>query len=447
MTTPDASFFVASVSHRRAPVGVRERLAMSAEDVRQALAGFEHLSESMIVSTCNRVEVYGVGDAALAGTVFDTLCARRSVDPALVRPLVWARSGAEAIRHCFRVAASLDSMIVGEPQILGQVKDAFAVARDAATAGPLLHRVMEQAFTVAKRVRTETALGQHAVSVPLAAVELARKIFGDLTGARALLIGAGEMGEIAARGLREQGLAALTIANRTRAKAEALAATLGGAAIAFDDWHAALAAVDIVITSTGAPEAVVTRSIVREAIARRGGRPLFFVDIAVPRDVEPAVADLSNVYCYDVDDLTAVVTANLRERAHEARRAEEIIEREVTRFIARLGGLAAVPTIVSLRRKVDALRQAEVERALARLRDASPETRQALEALSVALVNRMLHAPTVKLRETSEHGAGDRWASAVAELFALDEAAAGETPASTVPAPAAPGVTRYPATA
>jgi glutamyl-tRNA reductase len=447
MTTPAASFFVASLSHHRAPLVVRERLALSAEEVPHALVGLDGLAEAMIISTCNRVEVYGVADAAVAGTVFDTLCARRAVDPALVRPLVRACSGADAIRHCFRVAASLESMIVGESQILGQVKDAFALARRAATVGPLLHRVMEHAFTVAKRVRTETALGQHAVSVPLAAVELARKIFGDLTGTRALLIGAGEMGEIAARGLREQGLAALTIANRTFARAEALAGTLGGAAIAFDDWRGALAAVDIVITSTGAPDAVVTRSIVREALARRGGRPLFFVDIAVPRDVEPAVAELPNVYCYDVDDLTAVVEANRRERAHEARRAEDIVEREVSRFVARLGGLAAVPAIVSLRRRVDALRQAEVERALGRLRDASPETRQALEALSIALVNKVLHAPTVKLRETSEDGAGDRLASAVTELFALDETAAAAPPAPAVHAPASPRVAGYPATA
>jgi glutamyl-tRNA reductase len=447
MTQAAASFFVASVSHQRAPVEVRERLAMTADDVQRALAGLDGLAEAMIVSTCNRVEIYGVADAAVAARVFDTLCARRAVDPALVRPFVTTCSGPDAIRHCFRVAASLESMIVGEPQILGQVKDAFSVARAAETVGPLLHRVMDQAFSVAKRVRTETALGQHAVSVPLAAVELARKIFGDLTATRALLIGAGEMGEIAARGLREQGLAALTIANRTLAKAEALAATLGGAAIAFDDWRGALAAVDIVITSTGAADAIVTRAIVREALARRGGRPLFFVDIAVPRDVEPAVAELSNVYCYDVDDLTTVVEANRRERAHEARRAEDIVEREVTRFVARLGGLAAVPAIVSLRRRVDLLRQAELERAIARLPQASPETRQALEALSVALVNKLLHAPTVKLRETSETGSGERWASAVAELFALDEVKAAPPPADSVAAPAKARVTGYPATA
>ena len=447
MTTPAASFFVASVSHQRAPVAVRERLAMTADDVRQALAGLDGLAEAMIVSTCNRVEVYGVADAAVAAGVFDHLCARRSVDPALVRPLVKTCSGADAIRHCFRVAASLESMIVGEPQILGQVKDAFAVARSAETVGPLLHRVLDHAFSVAKRVRTETALGQHAVSAPLAAVELARKIFGDLTGTRALLIGAGEMGEIAARGLREQGLAELTIANRTLAKAQALAATLGGAAIAFDDWRGALAAVDIVITSTGAPEAIVTRAVVREALARRSGRPLFFVDIAVPRDVEPAVAELGNVYCYDVDDLTTVVEANRRERAHEARRAEDIVDREVTRFVARLGGLAAVPAIVALRRKADALRQAEVERAVARLQDASPAVRQALEALSVALVNKLLHAPTVKLRETSENGAGDRWASAVTELFALDQPSPVEPPPRPAAAPTPVPVTGIPATA
>jgi glutamyl-tRNA reductase len=420
LTGPSAALFVASLNHHTAPVEVRERLALSAADVGAALVLLEDVTEALLLSTCNRVEVYAIGDPSRAPFAFDGIVTRRGLDVDTVRPLVVSRTGEAALRHCFRVAASLDSMIVGEPQILGQVKEAFALAQGAGTVGPMLHRVMEQAFTVAKRVRTETALGQHAVSVPFAAVELAKKIFGDLAGTSTLLIGAGEMGELAARHLRDQGARSIVVANRTRARAEALAANLGGTAIAFDGWRTALATADIVITSTGAPEAIVGVSAVREVLAHRGARPLFFIDIAVPRDVESAVGDLPNVFCYDVDDLTNVVEANLRERGHEARKAEALVEREVGRFVKRLGGLGAVPTIVSLRRHVDEIRKAEVARALARLPQASPETRHAVEALSAAIVNKILHAPTVKLREVSEHGAGDRWAVAVAELFALD---------------------------
>jgi glutamyl-tRNA reductase len=420
LTAPSAALFVASLNHRSTPIEIRECLALSAEDVRAVLLEFENVAEALLLSTCNRVEVYAVGDPSRAARAFDGIAARRGVDTETVRSHVVTCAGEAALRHCFRVAASLDSMILGEPQILGQVKEAFALAQAAGTIGPMLHRVMEQAFTVAKRVRTETALGQHAVSVPFAAVELAKKIFGNLAGTSALLIGAGEMGELAARHLRDQGAGPLVVANRTRAKADALATDLGGQAIAFDRWRTALASTDIVITSTGAPETIVSVAAVREVLGHRGSRPLFFIDIAVPRDVDSAVGDLPNVFCYDVDDLTHVVEANLREREHEAKKAEALVEREVGRFVKRLGGLGAVPTIVSLRRRVEDIRKAEVARALARLSNASPETRQAVEALSAAIVNKILHAPTVKLREVSENGAGERWAAAVAELFALD---------------------------
>lgn len=434
MTLAPSALFVASLNHRSASVEVRERLALGADEVWTALGESGRFSEAMILATCNRVEVYGVGDPAGAATALDGVCARRGVDPDRVRPLLAVHHGGAAIRHAFRVAAGLDSMILGESQILGQVKDAFALARECRTIGPFLHRVMEQAFTVAKRVRTETGLGQLAVSVPFAAVELARKIFGKLEGTRALLIGAGEMGELAARHLRDQGVGTLIVANRTRARADAVAGVLGGEAIAFEAWPAALAGVDIVITSTGAPEVLVTRQTVREALRHRGPRPLFLVDIAVPRDVEAAVGELPNVFCYDVDDLGRVVEANRRERAHEARKAEGLVEREVARFAARLSGLGAVPTIVSLRERLEAIRAAEVERALARLGSPPPETREAIETLSRAIVNKVLHAPTVKLREASENGAGDRWAAAVTELFALKETA----PTAAPPAAAAP---------
>ena len=433
MTRVASSFFVASLNYRSVPLGIRERLALTADDVRATLGGFEDLAEVMILSTCNRIEVYGVAERGRATSVFDDLAGRHDLDPDAIRPLVETHAGADAIRHVFRVAASLDSMIVGEPQILGQVKQAFALAQQCRTAGPMLHRVMARTFTVAKRVRTETALGQHAVSMPCAAVEVARKIFGDLAGARALLIGAGEMGQIAARQLRDEGVAALTVTNRARARADALAATLGAVAIPFDTWREALVEADIVITSTSAPDVVVTHAAVRDTLARRGTRPLFFIDIAVPRDVDPAVGELPNVFCYDVDDLGRVVTANAQERAREATKANALIEREVERLAAGLEGLAAVPTIVALREKLEAICDAEVARALARADGAAPETRATLEALSRAIVNKVLHAPTEKLRETSERGAGERWAAAVSELFAL-----AHPPSPAPPAPLRP---------
>ena len=435
MTPTASAIFVATLNYRSAPVDVRERLALAADDVRMALRGLPDLSEAVILSTCNRVEIYGVGDPELAAAAFDGIALRRGLDPATVRSLVVALSGEPAIRHAFRVAASLDSMIVGESQVLGQMKDAFALARECGTVGPLLHRVMEQAFTVGKRVRTETTLGQHAVSVPFAAVELAKKIFGALRTTRALLIGAGEMGELAARHLRDQGVGELIVTNRTHAKAEAVAGALGATAVPWDAWRTALADVDIVVTSTGAPGVIITREAVRDALARRGPRPLFFVDIAVPRDVDPAVGELPDVFCYDVDDLGRVVDANLKERAHEAKKAEALVDREVPRFAARLSGLGAAPTIVALRQKVERIRAAEVERALARLAGASPETRQAIEALSAAIVNKVLHAPTVKLRETSEDGRGDQWAAAVTALFALEAAPAPAARVERAPEP------------
>jgi glutamyl-tRNA reductase len=310
-------------------------------------------------------------------------------------------------------------MLVGEPQILGQVKDAFALAQSCQTVGPTLHTLFSQAFAVAKRVRTETEIGRHAVSVSYAAVELARKIFGRLGGRAVLLLGAGQMGELAARHLVEQGAFPIYVVNRTWGRAQDLARSLAGTAIPFDDLGTALAAVDIVITSTGAPAPLVTRDMVARIMHGRGARPLFFIDIAVPRDVEAGVGQLEDVYCYDIDDLQQVVDANLRERAREAQRAETLVEREAVRFRVRLGEVEVVPTIVSLRERLEAIRTGEVRKALARLPDASPATREAMEALSAAIVNKILHAPITKLRESSRAGAGRSWTELVQELFGL----------------------------
>ena len=418
------ALFVAGLSHHLAPVEVRERLVVEEDKLREILgdlAGRGVASEVVVLSTCNRVEIYGVAEvpseARAAG--FRQLGAHRGVPLGALEPLLYTKIDADAVAHLFRVTASLDSMLVGEPQITGQVKEAFALAQACGTVGSLLHAAMTQAFNVAKKVRTETGIGRHAVSLSFAAVELARKIFGSLEGASVLFVGAGEMGELAARHMGEQGALPPYVANRTAARAEALARELGGIAVPFEQAARLLGDVDIAIASTAAPEPIITAGDVRAALARRGTRPLFLIDLGVPRNVDPAVAGLDGAFCYDVDDLRAVVEANLRERAREAQRAEALVAREVARFAARLRDLEVVPTIVSLRDKLESMRRAEVERALARLPGATPETRRALDALSQAIVNKVLHAPIVKLKDSSRAGHGRRWMETVSELFGL----------------------------
>jgi glutamyl-tRNA reductase len=310
-------------------------------------------------------------------------------------------------------------MMVGEPQILGQVKDAFALAQACEVVGPALHTLFTQAFTVAKKVRSETEIGRHAVSVAFAAVELAKKIFTTLAGKSVLLLGAGKMSELSARHLVEQGAFPIYVVNRTWGRAQELARALAGTAVPFDELPTAMAAVDIVIASTAATNPVVTREAVQRVMQARRGRPLFFIDIAVPRDVEAGVSTLDDVYCYDIDALRQVVDANLRERAREAQRAEGLVEREVTRFAARLRDVEVIPTIVSLRERLEEIRLGEVRKTLARLPDASADTRAAIDALSNAIVNKILHAPITKLRESSRAGASRSWLELVHELFAL----------------------------
>jgi len=310
-------------------------------------------------------------------------------------------------------------MVLGEPQILGQVKDAFALAQATGTAGPVLHALMSQAFGAAKRVRTETEVGRLAVSVSYAAVELARRIFDGLAGRAVLLVGAGEMGELAARHLVDQGALPLYVANRTWSRAQDLACALGGVPVPFEELDATLVHVDIVITSTAAPEPIVTAARARAVLQARRGRPLFFVDIAVPRNVEPAVNELEGAFCYDVDDLRAAVESNLKERQREAQRAQALLEREVVKFAGRLQQLEVVPTIISLREKLEAIRRAELERALARLPGAPEETRRVMDALSQAIVNKVLHAPMVALKDSSRAGHGRRLTEVISELFGL----------------------------
>jgi glutamyl-tRNA reductase len=421
------SFFVAGMSHLTAPVDVRERLALEEAKVRDILAdlsGKNGLGEIMILSTCNRVEVYGVADAPgeARQEAFSRLGASRDLALREIEPLLYTKTEAEAVRHVFRVAASLDSMLVGEPQILGQVKEAFALAQSANTVGPLLHSLMAQAFAVAKKVRTETEVGRHAVSVSFAAVELGRKIFGGLEDKAVLLVGAGEMAELAARHLMEQGARPVYVANRTLVRGQELARSLDGTAVPFDQLLSVMASVDIVIASTAAPEPIIRAAEVQRVLHARRARPLFLVDIAVPRNVEAAVNDLEDAFCYDVDDLRSVVDSNLRERQREAQRAEALVAREVERFAARLKELEVAPTIVALRDKLESIRRAEVDKALGRLAGADEETRRVVEALSQSIVNKILHAPMVKLRDSSRAGHGHSWIETISELFGLKSA-------------------------
>lgn len=416
--------FAAGLSHKNAPVALREQLALDSDKLSEVLRDVVAtgvVREAVVLSTCNRVEVYGVAEAA--GTartaVFGALCRQRGIAAASVEALLYTHEDEDAIRHAFRVASSLDSMMIGEPQILGQVKDAFALAQSCETVGPALHTLFTQAFGVAKRVRSETEIARHAVSVSFAAVELAKKIFAGLSRRAVLLVGAGKMGELAAKHLVEQGAFPIYVVNRTWTRAQEMARTLSGTAMPFDELATALAAVDIVVTSTGAPTPIVSRDLVARVMDGRGARPLFFIDIAVPRDVERGVDSLEDVYCYDIDDLKQVVDSNIRERLREAQRAEALVEREVAKFKARLGDVEVIPTIVSLRERLEEISRGEVKKTLARLPDATPETRAAVEALAASIVNKVLHAPITKLRESSRAGSHRSWLEVVHELFGL----------------------------
>jgi glutamyl-tRNA reductase len=418
------TLFAAGLSHRTAPVDVREELAVEEHKLREVLRDLVadgRLEEVVILSTCNRVEVYGVAasTAEARNLAFSYLCRYRGLEPVKIDPYLYTYEDAEAVRHAFRVASSLDSMIVGEPQIGGQVKDAFALAQTTETVGPMLHRLFTQAFAVAKKVRTETEIARHAVSISFAAVELAKKIFEGLEGKSVLLVGAGKMGTLAARHLVQHGAFPIYVVNRTWSRAQDMARALSGTAVPFEELEGAVGAVDIVITSTGAREPLVRVDMVQRVMHDRRKRPLFFIDIAVPRDVDAEVNRLDNVYCYDIDDLRQVVDANLRERLREAQRAEALVEREVAKFVARLRDAEVVPTIVSLRERLETIRRSEVEKTLSRLGDSSPQTREAIEAVSAAIVNKILHAPITKLRESSRDGAGRSWTELVHELFGL----------------------------
>jgi glutamyl-tRNA reductase len=384
------------LNHRTAPVEVRERLAFEDKALPLALDDLKRrpgLLEGMILSTCNRVEVAVTADqqADVESAVESFLADSRRVERAWVTPYLYRFDGPEAIRHLFRVASSLDSMVVGEPQILGQMKSAYALARERGAMGGFLGQVIDRALSVAKRVRTETDIGESAVSVSYAAVELAREIFGALQGKKVLVIGAGKMAASAARHLRRAGVSEILVTNRTRERADAMAEECGGRVIDYEYFEDVVPEVDIVLASSGAPHFILTRDQMRAAMSKRRNRPMFLIDIAVPRNIDPAVNEVDSVFLYDIDDLGRVVHDNMRGRIETAKDAEEIVREEVDRMIVRLKTREAAPAIVMLQEQFEAWRKGEIERQRSKLGALSPQQEEAIEAITRGLMNKFAH--------------------------------------------------------
>ncbi|MGH9662594.1 MAG: glutamyl-tRNA reductase [Bryobacteraceae bacterium] len=411
---------VTGVSHRTAPVEVRERLAISNTALPSALAQLRSLpgvEEAFILSTCNRVEIAASSDDAcdLEATLEHFLAGGRES----LEPYVYRHEGRQAVQHVFRVAASLDSMVVGEPQILGQLKAAYQAAKGNGAIRGLLEAVLERAFSVAKRVRSETGIGQMAVSVSYAAVELARKIFGSLDGRKVLLVGAGKMSELSARHLRRSGAEHIFVTNRTAERAAEMAKLFQGTPVDYDRFPGLLPEVDIVIASSGATEYILRKPDLQRATRVRRNRPMFLIDIAVPRNIDPEVNTVDNVFLYDIDDLQEVVNANLRERHKEADHAERIVEQEVERMMARLKVQEVVPTIVSLQEQLEQIRAGEVERVRGKLGPLTTAQEEAIESLTRGIVSKIAHLPIAELRRRAADPEGLHVIDAIRKVLHL----------------------------
>lgn len=415
---------VVGLSHKTASVDIREKVAFAPthmEKPLRTLLALEDIAEAIIVSTCNRVEIY-ISTRDIAGGIARVkrfLSDYHGIAPEILEPHLYAHHGEAAIRHVFRVASSLDSMVVGEPQILGQIKTAYGYAAEFKTSGIILNRFLHKAFSVAKRVRTETKIASSAVSVSFAAVELARKIFGDLSDKTVMLIGAGEMCELAAKHFINNGVRGVMVTNRTYERAVKLAEEFEGKPVQFEDLFDQLHKADIVLSSTGATQFIIKPRDVEEVIRRRKLKPMFFIDIAVPRDIDPKVNNVENVYLYDMDDLQGVVASNLQQRAEEAKKAEAIIDEEIVQFHKWLSNLEVTPTIVALRSKFEETRKAELEKTLASWKDLPPDGAKRLEALTSAIINKLLHPPTATLKRAGQGGRTDLYVDALRTLFEL----------------------------
>lgn len=411
------------VNHRTAPVEVRERFAVSEKklpEALQSLVNYPGISEGLIVSTCNRVEILAGmqnGDCDLRGFLSQYF----QVDAKEVESHLYEFREKDAIKHLFRVTSSLDSMVVGEPQILGQVKEAYAVARAVGSVHSELDALLTRSFAVAKKVRNETAIATSAVSVASVAVDLAKKIFGKLDGKNVYLIGAGKMCELAARHLLANGAGTIFVANRTHERAQKLAAKFNGQAIRFEELYSTADKADIIITSTGAPHAIFRKEHGEQFLAKRRNRPMFFIDIAVPRDVDPSLNDLDGIFVYDIDDLQQVVASHVADRRREAVHAEEIVEFEVERFAEKLQAHDVVPTILSLQEYLENIRQAEIDRHRAKFGDVTPQQEAAIDAMTKAMINKIMHTPIVTLKTAAKSQEAATVVDLIRRVFNLPE--------------------------
>ena len=413
------------LNHQTAPVATRERLAFTAEELPEVLRRLKNeagLNEALILSTCNRVELYGISNTLddCHERLIKFLADYHRIEAVDFADKLYFHTDSEAIHHGFRVASSLDSMVVGEPQILGQFKDAFAIASAESSTGLILNRFMHRSFFIAKEVRTQTKIANNAVSVSFAAVELAKKIFGDLNDMKVMLIGAGEMCELAARHFINQGVEQVLVTNRTLSRAQQLADEFSGIALPFDIFRSQLDQVDIILSSTGAPDYIIGPDEMARALKKRRNRPMFLIDIAVPRDIDPQVNELDNIYLFDVDDLQDVVTENLGQRRNEAEHAEELVSHEVEKFENWLASLSVTPTIKQLREKVLDICDQELSRTLTGFSNLDPKDEKRLKAMVNAIGNKFLHHP-INYLKAKNNSSETMPATTIREIFKLDD--------------------------
>lgn len=418
------SIIVIGLNHKTAPVQIREKLAFNTEEsLRKGLKKLiqiEGVNEGLILSTCNRVEIYATVSeiTETVKTIKRVLSDFHKIDTKEFDQFLYLHIDREAVKHIFKVASSLDSMVVGEPQITGQVKDAYEIALSERTTSMIMNYLINRALFTAKRVRNETRIGENPVSVSYAAVGLIKKVFDELEKKSILLVGAGEMAELAMKHLIGTGIKNVFVTNRTYERAEALAKEFNGVAVSFENLKQLLTRVDIVICSTGAPNYVITHQMIEEIMPLRKYRPIFFIDISVPRNIDPSINDLDNVYLYNIDDLQDVVDSNILERKKEAEKALKIIEEETEKFFQWLQSLQSVPVIVSIRNKAEQVRQQELEKFKAKFRDLPPEVLNSIDYLTQSIINKIMHAPTVALKNNCENK--ELLISAARRLFGID---------------------------
>ena len=415
---------VAGLNHNTADIEVREKVAFNGSKLQEGLVELKnlpHVDEVVILSTCNRMELYaGVKDTEKASESIKIFISEfHNIDRSLLDKAIYVYDDVDAVRHIFRVASSLDSMVIGEPQILGQLKEAFEFALEKKTTGILLNKLMKKAISVAKRVRSETRIAENAVSISFAAVELAKKIFTDLSAKVFMLLGAGEMAELAAKHLMSNGVKEVIVANRRYERACELAKEFSGRPVALDNFLREMVHSDIVICSTGAPNYIVVKEQMQKVMKERKQRQVFIIDISVPRNIDPKINDLDNVYLYNIDDLQGIVDANMFERQKEAEKAERIIEEEIEPFFQWLSSLDSVPTIVALREKMEKIKNDEMEKLLNRLPDLDEKQRKAIEYMASSIVNKLIHPPTIALKKDSEDR--DLIVAIIKKLYEIDD--------------------------